>query len=67
MLGNLLLVVLAVINWWLRYTGDVAQAVLPWGLILSIVTMAGLLYTGWKGGELVYRWRVGMQPEESID
>ena len=67
MLGNLFLVVLAVINWWLRYTGDVAQAILPWGLVLSVITMAGLLYTGWKGGELVYRWRVGMQPEESID
>jgi uncharacterized membrane protein len=24
-----------------------------------------LLYTGWKGGELVYRYRIGMQPEES--
>jgi uncharacterized membrane protein len=29
--------------------------------------MAVLLYTGWKGGELVYRWRVGMQPEDSIE
>ncbi len=67
MLGNLFAVVLAAVSWWLRYTGDVAQAIIPWGLTLSIVIMAVLLYTGWKGGELVYRWRVGMQPEEPIE
>jgi uncharacterized membrane protein len=67
MLGNLFVVVLAVVNLWLRYTGDVAQSVIPWGLTLSVVIMAVLIYTGWKGGEPVYRWRVGMQPEEPIE
>jgi uncharacterized membrane protein len=39
----------------------------PWGLILSTVIVAMLLYTGWKGGELVYRYRVGMQPDDDRD
>jgi uncharacterized membrane protein len=64
MIGNLLAVALAGVNLWLRYAGDPAQAVLPWGLALSAVVVLLLLYTGWKGGELVYRHRVGVQPEE---
>jgi uncharacterized membrane protein len=67
MLGNLAAVVLAAVNLWLRYTGDYAQAILPWGLALSALVVLMLLYTGWKGGELVYRHRVGMQPEEPAD
>jgi uncharacterized membrane protein len=64
MLGNLVAVVLAVINLWLRYTD--AQAIVPWGLALSAIVVALLLYTGWKGGELVYRYRVGVEPEEPV-
>ncbi|WP_373414671.1 hypothetical protein [Ensifer aridi] len=26
-----------------------------------------LLYTGWKGGELVYHHRIGMHPEDERD
>ncbi|TXR46398.1 DUF2231 domain-containing protein, partial [Phyllobacterium endophyticum] len=36
---------------------------LPWGFTLSAVVVLLLLYTGWKGGDLVYRHRVGMHPE----
>jgi uncharacterized membrane protein len=64
MIGNLLAVVLAIINLWLRASGDAAAAIMPWGLTLSAIIVALLLYTGWKGGELVYRHRVGVQPEE---
>jgi uncharacterized membrane protein len=64
MIGNLVAVGLAAVNLWLRYDGDVAGAVLPWGLVLSAVVVILLLYTGWKGGELVYHYRVGMQPED---
>jgi uncharacterized membrane protein len=64
MLGNFLAVVLAGINLWLRYD-DAAGAVLPWGLTLSTVIVLLLLYTGWKGGELVYRFRVGVRREEA--
>lgn len=61
--GNLTAVVLALISLWLRW-GNTEAAVLPWGLLLSLIIVAGLVYTGWMGGELAYRHRVGMQPDE---
>lgn len=39
------------------------QAVWPGGFLLSLLTFLLLLYTGWKGGELVYHHRIGMHPE----
>jgi uncharacterized membrane protein len=33
---------------------------LPTGIILSAIVVAILLFTGWKGRELVYRGRVGV-------
>jgi uncharacterized membrane protein len=65
MLGNLAAVVLACVNLWLRYDGGRADAILPWGLVLSTAVVLLLLYTGWKGGELVYRYRIGMQTESA--
>jgi uncharacterized membrane protein len=65
MLGNLLAVVLAGVNLWLRYDEGAAAAIVPWGLALSAIIVVILLYTGWKGGELVYRYRVGMQSDDS--
>jgi uncharacterized membrane protein len=63
MLGNVVAVVLAIINFWLRYAGDAAGAVFPWGITLSAAIVVLLIYTGWKGGALAYNHRVGMQPE----
>jgi uncharacterized membrane protein len=58
-LGNLTVVLIAVLNWYRRYAfGD--AAVLPWGLVLSLIVVAILLFTGWKGWEMVYRGRVGV-------
>jgi len=58
-LGNLAVVLIAVLNWYRRYAfGD--AAVLPWGLVLSLIVVAILLFTGWKGWEMVYRGRVGV-------
>jgi uncharacterized membrane protein len=52
-------VLIAVLNWYRRYAfGD--AAVLPWGLVLSLIVVAILLFTGWKGWEMVYRGRVGV-------
>jgi len=42
---------------------DPAEAVAPTGLVLSVVTASILLVTGWLGGELSYRHRVGVTPE----
>jgi len=57
--GNVLVVVLELINWMLRYTHG-AAAVLPNGIILSALVVCILLFTGWKGWEMVYRHRIGV-------
>ncbi|MGE5269069.1 MAG: DUF2231 domain-containing protein [Thiohalocapsa sp.] len=57
--GNVLAVVIEIINWFLRY-GQGTGAVLPTGIILSLVVVLILLFTGWKGWEMVYRARVGV-------
>ena len=60
MIGNLTAVVIALGNWTLRYAGGVESAILPWGLLMSFVVVGILLFTGWKGWEMVYRHRVGI-------
>jgi uncharacterized membrane protein len=57
--GNVLAVVLELINWILRH-GRGGDAVLPTGIILSAVVVCILLFTGWKGWEMVYRGHVGV-------
>ncbi|HET6630584.1 MAG TPA: DUF2231 domain-containing protein [Woeseiaceae bacterium] len=59
MLGNLLAVAIAIANFFIRL-GDPATAILPAGLILSAVVVLILLFTGWRGGDLVYKHRVGI-------
>jgi uncharacterized membrane protein len=57
--GNILAVLLALYNWYLRYTaGD--TVVTSTEFILSLVVVLLLLFTGWKGWNLVYRHRVGV-------
>jgi uncharacterized membrane protein len=63
MIGNVIAVVLALVGLWMRYRYGAAEAVLPWGILLSTIIVLLLLYTGWQGGNLVYRHRVGMNPE----
>ena len=62
MIGNLLAVGLAIINFVLRL-GDPSAAVVPTGLILSAAVGALLVFTGWRGGDLVYKHRVGIPDE----
>jgi len=57
--GNIIAVVIALYNWYLRYTSGEA-AVVPIGLLLSLIVVCILLFTGWKGWNLVYRHRVGV-------
>ena len=59
MLGNVAAVLLSLWNWHRRYQGGDA-AVLPIGLALSFVVVLILLYTGWRGWEMVYRHRVAV-------
>jgi uncharacterized membrane protein len=58
-LGNLLVVVLSLVSLLLR-RGDHAGAILPGGLILSFIVVGILLVTGWLGGELAYRFKIGV-------
>lgn len=59
MVGNLGAVVIAAVNFFYCYTQGEA-AILPWGLVMSFVIVGILLFTGWKGWEMVYRHRVGI-------
>jgi uncharacterized membrane protein len=57
--GNVLVVVIQFYNWYSRYQNG-ASAVVPTGVILSLIVVLLLLFTGWKGWEMVYRHRVGV-------
>ena len=61
MIGNLIAVALAALSWGLRATQGAEEAVAPWGVTLSAAGALILLYTGWKGWELVYRHHVAVQ------
>lgn len=63
MIGNVIAVVLALASFLLRVTEGAEAAVLPWGLALSTLIVAILLFTGWKGGELVYTHRVAVNDD----
>ncbi|KQZ95868.1 hypothetical protein ASD64_18335 [Mesorhizobium sp. Root157] len=62
MIGNVIVVLLSVWNWFLRYT-DGEAVVLPTGLLISLAVVLLLLYTGWRGWEMVYRHRVAIADE----
>jgi uncharacterized membrane protein len=51
--GNVLAVLIQLSNWLLRYQSGEA-AIVPAGLILSFAVVCILLFTGWKGWNLVY-------------
>lgn len=59
LLGNALVLALVVVNWISRID-DQTSFVEPWGLTLSLVTAVLLGVTGWTGGELSYRHRIGV-------
>ena len=59
-LGNVLIVVLFAIAWWLRR--DVPGPASGLALVLQVVGVLGALVTGWLGGELVDRLGVGVDP-----
>lgn len=57
--GNVVVLVLAMANWFLRIA-DVTAHLLPFGLILSAITSALLVLTGYLGGELVFKHMIGV-------
>jgi uncharacterized membrane protein len=58
-IGNAIALVLATLNM-LVHSRDGWTAVVPTGLILSALVVAILLFTGWMGWAMVYRYRVGI-------
>lgn len=61
-IGNVILVLVQLFSFYQRYRYG-ASAVVPLGLCLSLVSVIILLFTGWKGGELVFRHRVAVYDE----
>lgn len=61
LLGNGLALVLTVVNLTMRPTDPIEDVPIT-GLILSLAVVVLLGVTGWLGGELVYRKRVGVMP-----
>ena len=57
--GNVLVVLVQLYSFYARYT-EGTSAVVPKGLVLSLIVVCTLLFTGWKGWEMVYRYRVGV-------
>ena len=64
-IGNLVVLVLATLNM-LVHTHDAWTSVVPWGLTLSALTVVLLLFTGWMGWAMVYRYRVGGAPMKPL-
>ena len=57
--GNVLVVLIQLYSFYARYT-EGTSAIVPQGLVLSLVVVGILLFTGWKGWDMVYRHRVGV-------
>ena len=61
-IGNVILVLVQLFSFYQRYRYG-ASAVVPLGLSLSLIAVLIMLFTGWKGGELVFRHRVAVYDE----
>jgi uncharacterized membrane protein len=57
--GNVLAVLISLYNWYMRYTTGEA-AILPTGLVLSLIVVCILFFTGWMGWNMVYRHHVAV-------
>ena len=64
--GNLIVVVLFAISWWMRRDNvDYVPETLAFFLSLVAFGIAG--FTGWLGGELVYRLRVAVDDGANLN
>ena len=61
-IGNVIAVLISVFGFYERYRYG-SSVILPLGLVLSFIVVCILLFTGWKGGELVFRHRVAVYDE----
>lgn len=61
-IGNVVAVLISLVNFYWRYRYG-ATGIVPAGLAMSLIVVCILLFTGWKGGELVFRHRVAVYDE----
>lgn len=59
MLLNITVLVLSAVNWFLRLWQPL-DIIIPVGIILSVVVASLLLVSGWYGGELTFRHKIGI-------
>lgn len=59
-----MLLSLATLNMLLRI-GDPAEQIMPWGLLVSLMSGGLIAITGFLGGMLVYEYAVGVDVEEA--
>ncbi|MBD0337542.1 MAG: DUF2231 domain-containing protein, partial [Cyanobacteria bacterium Co-bin13] len=59
MLLNVGVLLLTIVNLVIRW-GNPEGAIVPWGLVISWVVATLLLASGWYGGELMFRHKVGI-------
>lgn len=59
MLANVTAVVLEIINFFVRLHSD--SAIRGIGIVLSVIVVLILLYSGWKGGDLVFKHGMGVE------
>lgn len=64
-IGNVIVVVLFAISWWLRRPDPAAPSTLAF--VLGLVGLLLALVTGWLGGELVDRLGVGVSDGANLD
>ena len=63
MLANVTAVVLELVNFFLRLNNN--DAIPKVGIYLSAIVVLILVYSGWKGGELVFRHGIGVRAEHT--
>jgi uncharacterized membrane protein len=64
MLANVTAVVLEIINLFLRYKNP--ESIGSTGVYISGIVVLILLYSGWKGGDLVFRHGIGVRDSSSM-
>lgn len=63
--GNVLVLMMFAVSWWLRSAAPSAPRLLA--TCFSFVGLGGALVTGWLGGELVNRMGVGVDAGANVD
>lgn len=61
-IGNVIMVLVQLFSFYERFVFG-SSAVVPLGLSLSLIAVLILVFTGWKGGEMVFRHRVAVYDE----